>query len=303
MTLRLLLSVTVLAGNLFVGSNAAAVPVAPGCHETKVGYTCFSGPYDVGSDGLEILEPAPSPDSEGYITFARAALVSADGDPVSVHKVHLHHAVWVNTQAQDVTCDSLPGDRFFASGKERTPMNLPEGYGYHWANGSGSKWWLAAHLDGMHGGGEDDVYIKLRLGFTTDPETIPILPVWIDVNGSCTTDPTFDVPKSAEARRFRISDKITMPIGGRFIGMAGHLHDGGLRLKLRNLTKDRRVFTSEAVYGEGHGSWFLTKMTSFYGLPGKRVAAGDRLKLTAVYNSTRRRNDAMGIMMGALVPN
>lgn len=66
MALRLLLSVTVLAGNLFVGSNAAAVPVAPGCHETKSGYTCFSGPYDVGSDGLEILEPAPSPESEGY---------------------------------------------------------------------------------------------------------------------------------------------------------------------------------------------------------------------------------------------
>ena len=44
------------------------------------------------------------------------------------------------------------------------------------------------------------------------------------------------------------------------------------------------------------------RMTSFAGVPGKTVAAGDTLLLTAVYNSAKRWTDVMGIMLGMLVP-
>jgi hypothetical protein len=302
MRLRTTAAAIVLAAGTLVTSPASAAKVDSGCHETTTGYTCFYGPYDVGPEGLMINGTlVAAPEEEGFITDARATLVGSDGDEVSVHKVHLHHAVWVNTKEEDLTCPSSPGDRFFATGKERTRMDLPDGYGYHWAYDHTNYWGMVAHLDGMHGSGQNNVYIRLKMGFTTDPLTTPIRPVWVDVNGSCTGDPTFDVPKSTdETNRFRLSAPLDMPASGDFIGMGGHLHDGGVRLKLKNHSTHERMFVSKAVYNK-HDPWFLEKMTSFYDLPGKPVSQGDDLELTAVYRNSRNLQDVMGIMMLALV--
>lgn len=295
------LLVTVAIASGLVATPTSAAEVDYGCDKTQKGYTCFYGPFDVGPEGLRMnQEVVGAPDAEGFITNMRATLVASDGDQVSPHKVHLHHAVWVNTTEDDLTCPSSPGDRFFATGKERTPMNLPAGYGYHWSNDV-NYWGMAAHLDGMHGDGANNVYIKLKMGFTTDPSTTPITPVWIDTKGSCTNNVTFDVPKSTDGKdRFRISAPLEMPASGDFIGMGGHLHDGGIRLKLNNRSTHERMFVSEAVYGK-HDPWYLKRMTSFYGLPGKSVTEGDNLELTGVYDSTRRWRNAMAIMQLALV--
>jgi hypothetical protein len=43
-------------------------------------------------------------------------------------------------------------------------------------------------------------------------------------------------------------------------------------------------------------------VTAFAGVPGKPVAAGEALQLTAVYSSSHRWDDAMGIMVGMLAP-
>ena len=285
--------------------------VERGCRVTEAGYTCFYGPYEVGPGGHEVLRIVPAPNAEGYITDARATLVDRDNDELSRHMVHLHHAVWANPVADDLTCDWMP-DRFFGSGKERTPMHLPDGYGYYWANEASSAWpysgkkgWgLTAHLDGMHGMTHDGVFIRLRMGFTrsSDATLTPIRPFWIDVNGSCTTNPVFDVAKgSGTDGRFKKSATLDMPVSGEFIGMAGHLHDGGLRLRLANQTTHERVFTSRALYQDRDYPWFLTGMTSFYEAPGRAVDAGDDLRLTAVYDSTHNWDDVMGIMLGALV--
>lgn len=286
-----------------------------GCHETAAGYTCFYGPFSVGAEGKEILELVEAPDEAGYITSARATLVDRYNDPVSQHMVHLHHAVWVNPVERDLACSYLP-DRFFGSGKERTPMRLPDGYGYWWANeasdhplaGGRKGWGLNAHLDGMHDMTHRGIYIRLRLGFNPAAEgsLTAIRPFWSDVNGSCTVNPTFDVAKGAgKDNRYEIAHAFYMPVAGRFIGMAGHLHDGGLRLRLRNATDGHRIFRSKALYEDDARRWFLTGMTAFYDDrprdPRLAVDEGDRVKLTAVYDSSRRREDAMGIMLGALV--
>ncbi len=305
-------------GGLIPASSAdvAGQPVqaSEGCHATPSGYTCFYGPFRVGPEGKRILDLVAAPDEAGYVTEARATVVDRNNDAVSPHMVHLHHAVWVNPVADDLTCAASPGERFFASGKERTPMDLPDGYGYRWTNEASSQWpysgrkgWgLVAHLDGMHDMTHGGIYIRLRMGFTPESEGVldEIRPVWIDVNGSCAQNPVFDVPKDDE--RFRIGDVLEMPETGRFIGMGGHLHDGGLRLRLRNATTQSHVFTSRAVYDDPNYRWFLTEMTSFYRDDPSdetlQVDEGDLLRLTAVYDASRRREDAMGIMMGTLVP-
>jgi hypothetical protein len=90
-----------------------------------------------------------------------------------------------------------------------------------------------------------------------------------------------------------------MPTGGRFVFLGGHLHDGGLKIRLS--ADKRHLFTSRALYRKRGDPWFLTGMTTDTWSPGLTVKRGTRLKLTSVYNSRRTWRDVMGIMLGALV--
>jgi hypothetical protein len=310
---------------LVVALCAAALAPAPagaapteGCHRNDRGYVCFYGPFDVGrGQMLEVNDLVKAPPEAGFITGMRATLVDGAGRKIAHHMVHLHHAVWVNPTKQDMTCDRFGGanfdvDRFFATGKERTKVALPEGHGYYWGNqpayGLPDPFWvIAAHLDGMHGSSE--TYIRLNLDFvpTTDPSSmVDVKPVWLDVR-NCEADPVYDVPRRPARRVHKEVWSYTMPEAGRFISMGGHLHDGGKRLVLRNATTDTHIYTSKAIYGMRSQPWYLTQMTSSE-LPGVPVAAQDELVLTSVYNSTHRLTrrlswrDVMGIMVGYLAP-
>lgn len=303
-----------LLGTCLVVAPAGAAPTSS-CQRTERGYTCLYGPVDVpAGEMVDITTSVTPPGEAGYITSARATLVDAEGGRIAHHMVHLHHAVWINPARNDMTCSSFgpyPNvDRFFGSGKERTKMVIPDGYGYHWdgsaAYGQPAPWWaLVAHLDGMHG--QNDTYIRLNLGFIPEADAvvagvIDVSPVWLDVE-NCSVDPVFDIRKgSGRNDRFRKSWTYVMPQGGDFVSMGGHLHDGGLKLVLRNKTTSSEVFTSVATYGKSRKPWYLTKMSAFSEAPGRAVAAGDELKLTAVYDSTHTWRDAMGIMVGYLAP-
>ena len=290
-------------------SAAASTVVERGCHETPLGYTCFYGPFEVGPSGWEKTKMVPAPNEAGYITYARGTLVDRHNEPLSRHMVHLHHAVWLNPVANDLTWPEIP-ERFFATGKERTAMDLPAGYGYYWSNGTNPGWpyygkrgWgMTAHLMGMHGMTHKGVFIRLRLGFEGSSAALtPTRALWLDVNGSQTFDPTFDVAKgSGDNGRFKISDTLDAPVSGELIGAAGHLHDGGIRLTLRNATQNEHIFTSRALY-EDDQRWFLTGMESWYDEQGVSIVEGDDLEVTAVYDDTHNWDDAMGIMLGAFV--
>jgi hypothetical protein len=316
---------------LVVALCAAALAPAPagaapteGCHRNDRGYVCFYGPYDVGQGKmLQVEDFATAPPEAGFITGMRATLVDGSGRKIAHHMVHLHHAVWVNPTKQDMTCEAIrvdPGysvdvDRFFATGKERTKVSLPEGYGYYWGNQPAYGlpdpfWFLAAHLDGMHGSSE--TYIRLNLDFVPEAEAagmVDVKPVWLDVR-NCTDDPVYDVPRKPAQRVHKEVWRYTMPESGHFISMGGHLHDGGKRLVLRNATTGSHIYTSKAIYGMRNEPWYLTQMTATSDLQAMSVAAADELVLTSIYDSTNRwkpRSEfswrhVMGIMVGYLAP-
>jgi hypothetical protein len=300
---RLLLAAgLVSAGLVAAPMTRATADVVPGCHATRTGYTCFYGPIVVprrgSAEDYGVVEGLPE---AGFITSAWATLVRADGTSVPHHAVHLHHAVWANLESEDLTCAGWP-DRFFATGKERTKIVMPAGYGYRIDDGLLG---LAYHLDSMHG--RREIFLKLKLGFAPDPDgstLTNIRPVWLDVD-NCSVDSEFDVPRNLDPGRHKEIWDFAMPHSGRFVALAGHLHDGGLRLILRNKTTSAPMFTSRAVY---EYRWNLTAMTTYADADGIPVAAGDVLELTAVYNDTRDGPgdlawaNVMGIMVGAFVP-
>lgn len=61
-----------------------------------------------------------------------------------------------------------------------------------------------------------------------------------------------------------------------------------------NRTRGTRVFVSRAIYGDPLKPWNLTGTTTWSSSRGKRVEAGDKMRLIAVYDSTRTRRDVMG---------
>jgi Stress up-regulated Nod 19 len=310
MRLRALALTGLLAASLAVSAPEASAQIEVGCRAVEGGYECIHGPFEIrkGSNAFQqVAEPIPE---AGYITSLRATLVDADGDRVGHHMAHLHHAVWLDPTHDDMTCPGYP-DRFFASGKERTRLTLPSGYGYYWSNEPpanypipGAVWALVAEIDGMHEGMVHDLYLRLDVDFVPAAEgtLTAVKPVWLDVR-NCSDNPVFDVMKgSGKHGRFRETWAYTMPEGGRFVAMGGHLHDGGIKLKLRNKTTGSDVFTSVAAYEKANEPWYLTSMSGMSADPGVAVAAGDFLGLTAVYDSRHTWRDVMGIMVGMLAP-
>ena len=292
--------------------RAAPAQVEAGCSTRPGGYRCLFGPMEVRKGSPAVTPIADVVDAiaeAGYITSLRATLIDPQGNLVPRHAVHLHHAVWLNPTRPDMTCSGLP-DRFFASGKERTKISLPDGFGYYWSNEPitgrfahlSHKWLLNYHLDAMHNG-RYEVYLRLDLDFVPEAEAgamTDITPLWMDVR-NCTMTSEFNVPKGSGRGHHRTTWDFVMPDSGRFVAMAGHLHDGGLKLKLRNVTQRQTVFVSRPTYSK-HDRWDLRTMSSFSDASGPAATAGDRLRLIAVYDDSRRWKRVMGIMSGAFVP-
>lgn len=288
------------------------------------GYRCLAGPVVVGGDSrVEFFSGIAAPSQPGYFTAARATLVDSSGEPVPHDQVHLHHAVWLNPYRRDMTCTSydagLPAyERFFASGGERTPVVLPEGYGYHWdpplappisdplagpVGDSTPYMVLVAMLDGLEG--SPDTFVELDLEFVPQGDAggmVGIKPVWLDVR-NCSSHPVYTVEQGSGSNGLH-AERWTyrMPATGRFVFLGGHLHGGGLELRLANRTTGQDLFTSLPTYGMPGQPWMLTGMSTWADPHGVGVSQGDILELTAVYDSSRRWEDVMGIMLGALVP-
>lgn len=307
--IRILVAGSLLAGPLALSSTASAAPNL-GCSPIPGGYRCVSGPYSVHSGSNEFQGLAPAPPAAGYVTSTSASLLGGDGAPIPQHYVHLHHGVWINPTETDLTCAQYP-DRFFATGKERTGVSLPTGYGYWWSHQSppqaplfGPTWFVVAELDNQHSNDSIDAYLQLDVGFVEAPQgtLTDVRPVWLDVR-NCEQDPVFDVPRRPRRNRFRERWSYTMPVGGELVAMGGHLHDGGKKIVLSREADGEEIFTSRARYDLARRPWFLTRMTSFSEAPGKPVAAGETLRLTAVYSAKRRWEDVMGIMVGMLAPS
>ena len=145
----------------------------------------------------------------------------------------------------------------------------------------------------MHGGYPEEVYIRLHLGFTPDADAAgmtDVRPVWFEVD-NC-SDSEFDVPDLQDD--YSPSWDYTMPEGGRFITMGGHLHDGGRRIELFNKTTGEMMYVSRAVYGSknpANSDWDVRKMTSYSQTPGIEVAVGNELRLTAFYDHSKNWTD------------
>ncbi len=219
-------------------------------------------------------------------------LTYADGSEANWNTdVMLHHAVWSSSARSDVTCPNWP-ERFFASGNERTPIVLPQGYGYKVA--SGDSWSMLVDLMNMSADPQT-VYIDVTYGFGAASDQA-VTPIWLDINNCSNSEYTIPAGFSDTHRDFRA------PWNGQLVAMGGHLHDDGVFIETTDQTTGNSLCKSTAGYGskpsyQGH----IESMTICVDRPVGTFNNNDLLRLHSVYDSPMSMNDVMGIMLGYAV--
>jgi hypothetical protein len=244
-----------------------------------------------------VIPDGPKPCTGCYLVGIEPDLVFADGRSANLDNgMMLHHAVFFASDKVDSTCGGAPGfgnlgERFFASGNERTGGVLPAGFGYPVSD---APWNGVFHVMN-HSPLPQTVFVELRTRWVRDGVQ-PVRPVWLDM-GNCGTS-EYDVPAGRSTRHFTWTSNLT----GRVLSAGGHVHDGGIRTSLTNATTGRHVCTSWAAYNTKPaymGTVDTMSVCAWDSLG--TIRAGEVLDLEALYDTPSGARDVMGIMLAYVV--
>jgi hypothetical protein len=227
----------------------------------------------------------------------------------------LHHAVFMaqSSGKTDATCGNsgpgLLGERFFATGNERTAIDLqPLNYGYK--VNSSETWNMVVDLMNWETTSKT-VKVKVTWKYATGTDhtnRASLRPVWLDADG-CSMDSLISVP-------FGLSDthfdwKTTF--GGKLIAAAGHIHDHGVNVELTNKSAGEALLcNSVAGYGGAgytthlDGRNHISSMGVCTGNPIATIKKGDTLRLHGIYNVPEGHHaidDAMIIAIAYINPS
>jgi plastocyanin len=310
-----------------------AITIHPGQNLNLVGQTkpCPNAQVVSGPGGTDVFSPGSR--AQGYVTRFKPSMVEIKGGgklvTPSVWDLHLHHVVWVG-----------PDGPTFASGEEKTIVSSPRGYGLK--VGGDANWGLNYMIHSLNAAGGRQVYVTWEIDWVPadSPSAAGIQPTrvqWLDVAGRPQIYPVFDaergfdmnrdgeyvfpdeVPTDPAAPGFEERRKIsnahnwTVPEGGAtLVGGVGHLHPGGLNLRLEvardgpdagEVAGDRRsevrkLFRSDAHYYEPAGavSWDVSMEATRRGW---RIALkeGDTVSIDTTYDVERASwYESMGIL-------
>jgi hypothetical protein len=298
---RVLVLTLVLAA-LALGSPATAAAV----EETLVlrSRAITLKPYEVVQGAVAV----PSPKLDGYVTRMSAELVDMLGRVQTRYDVMLHHAVFLKALAPDTTCSQildydgrpspLPAERFYATGEELAELSLPEGYGYP---NRGSDIWALVYMLMNHRNRAATVQVQYRVQYVTGESLRRVVPVWLDVR-NCRADPIFDVPGlGGPGSTYARTWQYRLPFAGRIVAAGGHLHGGGRSLELENASCRTKLFRSLPTWAGANPKPVMhepgpSHMSGFSVAPGVPVAAGETLRLRAVYENSRPHTRVMGIL-------
>jgi plastocyanin len=300
-TLLLVLACPAAASAATQGKVVVEPSPAPGVERLHYEF----GPVHVapGQNDIRFAGNELKPPQAGWIVRFKPGLVYAKGGGTPrVDVVHLHHAVWLAN-----------GRPLFAAGEEKTTVQSPPGYGWHFQP---SDSWVMNHMIHNLTPTPTDVYITYDLDFI--PEGSPaaagmhdVQTVWMDVMG-LSVYPVFNVlrgsgrngrytyPNDAPGARTYTRNRWTVDQDGVLVGAVGHLHPGGLwtTLSLTRNGRTVRLFRSRAHYYEPAGavSWDVAMTVTPSGWR-VGVRRGDVLSVSATYDSRRASwYESMGIM-------
>ena len=242
-----------------------------------------------------------------FLTSMTPGLVYADGSDANIgNGAWLHHMVWWSQSPTkfDATCGTTPmgllGQRFFATGNERTRMALPSGYGYPVT--PIDRWNAVTELMNMN---PKPITVYVTLTVVHVPLTAaltPVRPVWLDERNCESSE--FAIPAGQSDTTWNW--KADIP--GHIVAMGGHLHDTGTHIYAVDDTTGQVLCNSIASYGlsksyvDMDGMEHVSRMSGCFGDPVATVNMGDKITLHALYDSPQPQQDVMGIMLAYIAP-
>jgi len=279
-----------------VAAFLAYVPVA-GAETRTVRYGPFTIPAGTmdspGETGNRLRFAVKRPCSDCFITKFTPDLVDEGGNTVNMDQgPMLHHAVWTSQWRPDATCGNqwlgLAGERFFASGNERSVVRFPDGYGYRvrWYD----SWNLLVELMN-HSTTEKTVYVKVNFDIRPSWASVrAVRPVWLDID-QC-GDSQYAIPPYHTHRAW------TVNVPGKVVSAIGHVHGHGKAVEATyGPDPEQPIYSicrSEAMPMDSHDIETMTPCVGDLGT----LSAGQTVQLHSEYNEMAPAlNNVMGIML------
>lgn len=236
---------------------------------------------------------------DGWFRGFRVSLADARGRAVPPHVVH--HMIMVNFSRRQLLYSAA--ERLMGVGTETEEVSVPKTIGVPMKPGTKLGMYIAWHND--TGGDLEGVYLKLTMLWTPknqNPPPVNALPIYMDVNLTVGGTNTFDVPpgKSTKVYEFRL------PVGGRLLGVGGHMHDYGRGVRLED-AESGKVLTQVVAERDAEGK--VVKVSrKLFGVSGQglRLKRDHRYRVVAEYDNPTGEtlvNGAMASMVGLFVPD
>ncbi|MEO6058308.1 MAG: hypothetical protein ABIQ49_15900 [Gemmatimonadales bacterium] len=308
----MLLWSTLLAASV-LGGPVPPVSVTVAVDSSRHELTITAGPYDLANmppmDDHAMMDLGMSHDTpvqhfawpiDGWFRGFRVDLVDAEGHTVPRHV--MHHLIMVNFSRRQLLYSAA--ERLMGAGTETDgEVSVPKTIGVPMSPGMKLGMYVAWHND--TGKDLEGVYLKLTMLWTPrnqNPRPVNSMPIYMDVNLTVGGTNTFDVPpgKSSKAYEF------TLPVGGRLLGVGGHMHDYGVGVRLEDV-ETGKVITRVTATRDKAGK--LVKVSrKLYGVSGDglKLEANHPYRVVGTYDNPTgetRVKGAMAHMVGLFVPD
>jgi plastocyanin len=321
-----LLSLVILGCLALPAAAAAQLPPPvsssppPPEHRADPGLTTYTfrvGPFEVGGyQTVRRTDFVAPPPVVGGIVGMDVRVVDPNGVVIPQNEVMLHHNVFTNGGADDSRTDGAcphraVRERFYGTSEELRPLTLPRGYAYPTA--PQDRWrmiWMVMN----HRHERREIFLEYRVTVDPSPGLTPVKPYWLSVV-PCVSDPQYTVPGGGPPGGVhKRSMTFAMPEAGRIVAVGGHLHGGAHALALSQpACGNRTLAVNEPTYGAADDPLYAVRpllhepdpknITWTQWSDGWAVAAGEQLKVSALYDGQRPHMRVMGIAHVYLAPD
>jgi len=236
---------------------------------------------------------------DGWIHGFRIAVEDGRGGPLP--RRMLHHLVVANFSRRALIYPMF--ERLMGAGGETADGSIPATAGIPMRRGMRLGMYVGWHNEADSA--FDGVYVRLTFIWTprhADPEPISFLPAHLDVHEVVGVADSYDLPPGHS----EMSYEFRLPVGGRLLGMGGHMHDYGVSVRLEDI--DKRRIVSELHTSRDESGRVLGVSRQLFGLlgPGKKLYAGRRYRIVGVFDNPTGQTiveGGMANMLGLFVPD
>ncbi|HSC33532.1 MAG TPA: hypothetical protein VLD17_17565 [Gemmatimonadaceae bacterium] len=235
---------------------------------------------------------------DGYLRGFSVRMRDAAGN--ALPRDILHHLIGVNFDRRQLVYPAV--ERLFGWGAETDPVELPASMGVPMR--LGEKLGMYAMFHNETGKDIDAAYLEITLLYTpaAGHNVLSVMPFYVDVNNHIGGVTTFDVPPGKSTHSYEFE----LPIGGKLVGIGGHLHDYGSTLELQDATNGKVLARLKARrdhdgHVEGVGRFIFG-----FNSDALALKAHHPYRVVAEYDnptSETFKNGGMGHINGAFVPD